>query len=513
AAAELKAGTYQLVTGMEPSQVLEALRTGPLVDVYRITIREGLRVGEMLEILSEGSGIPVEEFEAALQSGEVTTTLKDMPDSPFLQDWEGLLFPDTYEFSQRSTAVTILQRLADTMVQRVESVDWSEFEADGYSIYEGIIMASLIEAEVRVADERPLVSSVIHNRLDEGMPLQIDATVLYALGTRSPSDFDREVDSPYNTYQNTELPPTGPTPTASTSCAQPRTAATRSRRRWRSTTRPFARPERTECWRSDAPAPAGGDRRPDIPLPVPGDPHRGARRSRNRRDLHRPPRAEPRGGVGHRGPAGRPSRRRQRDHAAQGCRRGARRRDHRGGAAVGLREHDRPPPRRQAQGLQHRHHRPAAPVARRLGPRPDPGGGRGGGSGVPGGPRTHRIRVGSPGRDGGCPRRPPPVRRDRRGALGSGGGRGGGGQRHAAGDGRRTAPGPHRPAGICPHRPRLRARCHAGRVRGTGSGDPHGRRDRVPRRPGRRLLPAVDGPRAADGGDDGGSAKSLKPGR
>ena len=92
AAAELKAGTYQLVTGMEPSQVLEALRTGPLVDVYRITIREGLRVGEMLEILSEGSGIPVEEFEAALQSGEVTTTLKDMPDSPFLQDWEGLLF-------------------------------------------------------------------------------------------------------------------------------------------------------------------------------------------------------------------------------------------------------------------------------------------------------------------------------------------------------------------------------------------------------------------------------------
>lgn len=208
AAAELKAGTYQLVTGMEPSQVLEALRTGPLVDVYRITIREGLRVGEMLEILSEGSGIPVEEFEAALQSGEVTTTLKDMPDSPFPQDWEGLLFPDTYEFSQRSTAVTILQRLADTMVQRVESVDWSEFEADGYSIYEGIIMASLIEAEVRVADERPLVSSVIHNRLDEGMPLQIDATVLYALGTRSPSDFDREVDSPYNTYQNTGLPPT-----------------------------------------------------------------------------------------------------------------------------------------------------------------------------------------------------------------------------------------------------------------------------------------------------------------
>ena len=208
AAAELKAGTYQLVTGMEPAAVLDALRIGPLVDVYRITIREGLRVGEMLEILSEGSGIPVEEFEAALQSGDVTTSLKDMGDSPSLQDWEGLLFPDTYEFSQSATAVSILQRLAATMERRVESIDWSAFEADGFSVYEGIVMASLIEAEVRVADERPIVSSVIHNRIDEGMPLQIDATVLYALGTRSPSDFDREVDSPYNTYQHTGLPPT-----------------------------------------------------------------------------------------------------------------------------------------------------------------------------------------------------------------------------------------------------------------------------------------------------------------
>lgn len=208
AAAELKAGTYQLVTGMQPAEVLEALRTGPLVDVYRITIREGLRVGEMLRILSEGSGMPVEEFEEALQSGDVTTTLKEMPESPSLQDWEGLLFPDTYEFSQQSTAVSILQRLSNTMQARVESIDWTAFEDDGFTIYEGIIMASLIESEVRVAEERPLVSSVIHNRLDEGMPLQIDATVLYALGTRSPKDFDREVDSPYNTYQNAGLPPT-----------------------------------------------------------------------------------------------------------------------------------------------------------------------------------------------------------------------------------------------------------------------------------------------------------------
>lgn len=208
AAADLKAGTYQLVTGMETSDVLAALRTGPLADVFRVTIREGLRVNEVIEILAQNSGIAEDEFTEALEGGEVTTELREMPDSPSLQDWEGLLFPDTYDFSQSSTATSILQRLASTMEQRVEDVDWSGLEEEGYDRYEGIVIASLIESEVRVADERSLVSSVIHNRLEEEMLLQIDATVLFALGTRAPGDFDPEVDSPYNTYRFTGLPPT-----------------------------------------------------------------------------------------------------------------------------------------------------------------------------------------------------------------------------------------------------------------------------------------------------------------
>ncbi|HEX2154412.1 MAG TPA: endolytic transglycosylase MltG [Acidimicrobiia bacterium] len=208
ASGELKAGTYQLVTGMDSSDVLAALRTGPLVDVFRITVREGLRVEEITEELAENSGIPLEDFVAALEGGDVTTELRQMPESPQLSDWEGLLFPDTYEFSQASTAASMLQRMASTMEERVGQVDWSGLEEDGYDRYEGIVIASLIESEVRVADERPVVSSVIHNRLDEEMLLQIDATVLYALDTRSPEDFDPEVDSPYNTYRFTGLPPT-----------------------------------------------------------------------------------------------------------------------------------------------------------------------------------------------------------------------------------------------------------------------------------------------------------------
>lgn len=208
AAASLRAGTYELFTGMTSADVLDVLRAGPVADTIRITIREGLRVEEVVRVLSDQSGLAEEEFLSALTDGSVTTSLTELSDEPEPSDWEGLLFPDTYEFSRTTTAVSILQRLATTMEQRVAGVDWAYAEEAGLDVYEGIILASLIEAEVRVADERPLVSSVLYNRLDEGMLLQIDATVLYALGTRSPDDFDRDVDSPHNTYVHAGLPPT-----------------------------------------------------------------------------------------------------------------------------------------------------------------------------------------------------------------------------------------------------------------------------------------------------------------
>lgn len=208
AAADLQAGTYELATGMDPSEVLSVLLAGPIADSFRVTIREGLRVTEIVDELAEETGLPQEDFVAALESGAVSTELREMTESPELTDWEGLLFPDTYEFSRAATPAAILSRLASTMEQRVSGVDWSDFEAAGFDRYQGIVIASLIEAEVRVADERPLVSSVIRNRLAEEMLLQIDATVLYALGTRDPADFDSQVDSPYNTYRFPGLPPT-----------------------------------------------------------------------------------------------------------------------------------------------------------------------------------------------------------------------------------------------------------------------------------------------------------------
>lgn len=209
AAAKLQAGTYDLTTLMDPAEVVARLVTGPAPAVYRVTVIEGLRVSEMLVSLAEQ--IPQVEYadlEEALLDGSVSTSLREIPATPDLSDWEGLLFPDTYEFSASSTPQDVLQRLASTMEQRVNSIDWSAWEDAGHTVYEGIVVASLIESEVLLDEERPIVSSVIHNRLNLGMKLDIDATVLYALDTRDVGLFDRELDSPYNTYQVAGLPPT-----------------------------------------------------------------------------------------------------------------------------------------------------------------------------------------------------------------------------------------------------------------------------------------------------------------
>lgn len=203
---QLQAGKYSLLTGMTPGEALDVLLLGPESDTYRVTIHEGLRVGEMLDRLAEQTPYSRPEFEAAL--GDVTSSLgfggSDLP------DWEGGLFPDTYEFSGDATPTQILQRLASTMENRVSSLDWSPLEKLGYSIKDGIVIASMVEAEAKLDKDRPLIASVILNRLEIGMPLQIDATVLYAMGARgiSLTASDLDTDSPYNTYRNLGLPPT-----------------------------------------------------------------------------------------------------------------------------------------------------------------------------------------------------------------------------------------------------------------------------------------------------------------
>ncbi len=206
AAAELKAGEYEMVTAMDLDDVLNVLIAGPEDDTYRLVVREGLWIDEILDALTEGSGIAKSEFQAALLDGSVGSELIPGPVTG-LESWEGLLFPATYEFFDDATATEILQRLASTMEVRVGEA-WPDGLPGGLTQYEGIIVASLIEAETRVEEERPLVSSVIANRLSLGMPLGIDATLVYALGERgSPDPSSVADDDPFNSRTQLGLPP------------------------------------------------------------------------------------------------------------------------------------------------------------------------------------------------------------------------------------------------------------------------------------------------------------------
>lgn len=209
-AGSLAAGDYDLMTGMSVESVIATLLEGPApVEGYRLIIREGLRYSEVLEELANQTPHTVGDFEVALLSGAVTSAYRP-EGATDLQSWEGLLFPDTYEFATDASAAEILQRLAGTMESRIAAIDWSLAESLGFSRYDGLIMASIIEGETRVDADRPQVASVIVNRLDIGMPLQIDATILYALDARGIGLTlnDLEVDSPYNSYKNLGLPPT-----------------------------------------------------------------------------------------------------------------------------------------------------------------------------------------------------------------------------------------------------------------------------------------------------------------
>jgi len=201
-----KAGQYVFNPGMHYGEVFSILEEGPNY-VVRVTIPEGLTVSQTAAKVSEATSVTVEEFEAAAASGDYQVPI--IP--PEKQDnLEGFLFPKTYELVVEVSARSVVERLLGQFEIEVADVDWTKAEGLGVSPYEATIIASLIEREAILDDERPLVAAVIYNRLNAGMRLQIDATVQYALPQWKDvlTYEDLETPSPYNTYLHYGLPPT-----------------------------------------------------------------------------------------------------------------------------------------------------------------------------------------------------------------------------------------------------------------------------------------------------------------
>lgn len=207
----LQAGTYALTTDMDADTVVRRLVDGGDVETGNsFTVIEGWTIDHIIDELAERSDYTRAEYQKVLRDGSVTSPLLPPGTDDSLIRWEGLLYPAKYQIPDGSTPAQTLQTMADEMSRRFESVDWSGIGELDISRYDALIIGSLIEWEAGTEDDRPIISSVIRNRLDLGMRLQIDATVIYALGFNPGRVLAEHLktESPYNTYLIDGLPPT-----------------------------------------------------------------------------------------------------------------------------------------------------------------------------------------------------------------------------------------------------------------------------------------------------------------
>ena len=196
----LQAGEYEFGKPDTVWHVYSRIAGGD-VQRYRLTVPEGSNIFDIARLLDGQGIVSGDEFRRAAQSPDLVRDL-----APEAKTLEGFLFPATYYLTRDTTA----QELAERMTQQFRRV-WKKMGGKA-DIYSRVTLASLVEKETSVADERPLVASVYHNRLEKGMLLQCDPTVIYAAlltdnfrGAIYQSDLERN--NPYNTYQHGGLPP------------------------------------------------------------------------------------------------------------------------------------------------------------------------------------------------------------------------------------------------------------------------------------------------------------------
>jgi UPF0755 protein len=200
----IKAGSYEIERGITLPRLLAKLTQGDVMQ-SAVTLVEGATFAELRRTLAA--------------TREIAPTLLDLPDPELLARLgiahaspEGLFFPDTYFFAIGSPDAALLKRAHRALDERL-AAGWDK-RAPGLpfaSPYEALILASIVEKETGRAADRPLIASVLVNRLKKGMRLQTDPTVIYGMGPKFDGNLrkrDLETDTPYNTYTRDGLPPT-----------------------------------------------------------------------------------------------------------------------------------------------------------------------------------------------------------------------------------------------------------------------------------------------------------------
>ncbi len=213
--ASLEAGDYQLRRNMNMREIAEVLQKASFEEVI-VTIPEGWRAEQIAELLSREGIMDGALFLATVRQGSgVEHPL--LTGRPAGASYEGYLFPDTYRLPINATPEDLISRMLDNMAAKLPGNVLDLAAARGYSFYDILTIASIIEREAVIPLERPTIASVYFNRLAQGMPLQADPTVQYAMGYqtdtgqwwKTPVTLEEYslVNSPYNTYLNYGLPP------------------------------------------------------------------------------------------------------------------------------------------------------------------------------------------------------------------------------------------------------------------------------------------------------------------
>ncbi len=202
---DLYPGHYTLAHGMSYGAAIDALDTPPVKRVTTVTIPEGYTRSQAAQLVEE-DGLQGDYTKETVHSKYLNPARYGGKGA---KDLEGFLFPDTFELKPGAPAADLVQLQLQDFKRRIKGVDMAYAKSKNLTVFDVLTIASMIEREAGVPGQRKLVASVIYNRLHEGMPLGIDATIRFATGNFSDplTESELAVDSPYNTRTNAGLPP------------------------------------------------------------------------------------------------------------------------------------------------------------------------------------------------------------------------------------------------------------------------------------------------------------------